>query len=292
MDPKTALQELAAHSGLRPPMYAVTSTGPDHDRRFTAAVTVGDLIAEVRTRRLGSLTYARSTKDPEDISLFDRRRRRNIAVYASPQKRAPRGRFYVRQRLRLGPHAVERDVAAREAGLARPHRAHRVEVLVGARPAAGQRGAQGPELGLEVPDPHAEQEATAAHPVERRHLLGQHQRVVDGNDGHPGAEQQGAGVRRQVGQGDERVEHRRAGPGGRRGDRRVGQHVVLAGPHALPAGRLGRHRDAGRGRRVDGADVGVDEEQSEAHGPSRYGVRRHATNDGARQRGSPTSGSE
>jgi ribonuclease-3 len=46
MDPKTALQELAAHSGLQPPMYAVTSTGPDHDRRFTAAVTVGDLIAE------------------------------------------------------------------------------------------------------------------------------------------------------------------------------------------------------------------------------------------------------
>lgn len=46
MDPKTALQELAAHSGLQPPMYAVTSTGPDHDRRFTAAVTVGNLIAE------------------------------------------------------------------------------------------------------------------------------------------------------------------------------------------------------------------------------------------------------
>ncbi len=46
MDPKTALQELAAHSGMQPPMYAVTSTGPDHDRRFTAAVTVGDLIAE------------------------------------------------------------------------------------------------------------------------------------------------------------------------------------------------------------------------------------------------------
>jgi ribonuclease-3 len=46
MDPKTALQELAAHRGLQPPVYAVTSTGPDHDRRFTAIVTVGDLSTE------------------------------------------------------------------------------------------------------------------------------------------------------------------------------------------------------------------------------------------------------
>ena len=62
--------------------------------RWSLIPTIGDLLAEVRTRRLGSLTYARSTKDAEDISLFDRRRRRNIAVYASPQKLASRGRFY------------------------------------------------------------------------------------------------------------------------------------------------------------------------------------------------------
>ena len=62
--------------------------------RWSLIPTIGDLIAEVRTRRLGSLTYARSTKDAEDISLFDRRRRRNIAVYASTQKLATRGRFY------------------------------------------------------------------------------------------------------------------------------------------------------------------------------------------------------
>ncbi|MBW9108332.1 ribonuclease III [Microbacterium ureisolvens] len=46
MDPKTALQELAARGALLPPAYEVTSTGPDHDRRFTAIVTVGDLSAE------------------------------------------------------------------------------------------------------------------------------------------------------------------------------------------------------------------------------------------------------
>ena len=62
--------------------------------RWSLIPTTGDLIAEVRTRRLGSLTYARSSKDAEDISLFDRKRRRNIAVYASPQKLGIRGRFY------------------------------------------------------------------------------------------------------------------------------------------------------------------------------------------------------
>lgn len=46
MDPKTALQELAARGGMLPPAYAVTATGPDHDRRFTAVVTVGGLAAE------------------------------------------------------------------------------------------------------------------------------------------------------------------------------------------------------------------------------------------------------
>ena len=62
--------------------------------RWSLIPTPGDLIAEVRTRRLGSLTYARSTKDAEDISLFDRKRRRNIAVYASPHRLSARGRFY------------------------------------------------------------------------------------------------------------------------------------------------------------------------------------------------------
>ena len=46
MDPKTALQEIAAQRGLEPPVYSVTSTGPDHDRRFTATVIVGDRSSE------------------------------------------------------------------------------------------------------------------------------------------------------------------------------------------------------------------------------------------------------
>lgn len=43
MDPKTSLQELSARRGTGVPVYAVASTGPDHDRVFTATVTVGDV---------------------------------------------------------------------------------------------------------------------------------------------------------------------------------------------------------------------------------------------------------
>nr|WP_238439643.1 ribonuclease III [Microbacterium sp. JZ31] len=45
MDPKTALQEIAARQGFTPPVYAVEASGPDHERRFVATVTVGELSA-------------------------------------------------------------------------------------------------------------------------------------------------------------------------------------------------------------------------------------------------------
>jgi hypothetical protein len=54
----------------------------------------GDFLAEVHTRRFDSLTYARSAAEAEDITLFDRRHRHNIALYASAQKIARNGRFY------------------------------------------------------------------------------------------------------------------------------------------------------------------------------------------------------
>jgi hypothetical protein len=62
--------------------------------RWSVVPPTGDLIAEVRTRKFGNLTYARSGDDAEDIAFFDRRKRRNIAVYASEEKLATRGRFY------------------------------------------------------------------------------------------------------------------------------------------------------------------------------------------------------
>ena len=62
--------------------------------RWSITPQPGDLIAEIRTDRHGSLTYTRSGQDLEDVTLFDRSRRKNIAVYASADKLARRGRFY------------------------------------------------------------------------------------------------------------------------------------------------------------------------------------------------------
>jgi hypothetical protein len=62
--------------------------------RWSLVPQSGDVIAEIRTRRFGDLTYARAQSDAEDISFFDRRRRKNIAIYASQDKLASRGRFY------------------------------------------------------------------------------------------------------------------------------------------------------------------------------------------------------
>jgi hypothetical protein len=54
----------------------------------------GDFLAEVRTRRFDTLTFARSTGEAEDVSLFHRDRKRNIAAYASEMKLSSRGRFF------------------------------------------------------------------------------------------------------------------------------------------------------------------------------------------------------
>jgi hypothetical protein len=54
----------------------------------------GDFVAEVKTRRYHDLTYARSSGEAEDVTLFQRARKRNIAAYASEQKLQSRGRFF------------------------------------------------------------------------------------------------------------------------------------------------------------------------------------------------------
>ena len=62
--------------------------------RWSLVPTGADFVAEIVTKKYGALTYARATGEPEDISVFDRRRRRNISVYASEEKLASRGRFF------------------------------------------------------------------------------------------------------------------------------------------------------------------------------------------------------
>lgn len=62
--------------------------------RWSLTPSKGDIVAELDTRRFDILTYARSGNEAEDVSLFDRKRRRNISVYTSAAKLAQRGRFY------------------------------------------------------------------------------------------------------------------------------------------------------------------------------------------------------
>jgi hypothetical protein len=59
-----------------------------------------DMLVEVQTRRYGILTYTRGNAQAEDVQLFQRERRRTIALYASQAKLAARGRFYSDDALR------------------------------------------------------------------------------------------------------------------------------------------------------------------------------------------------
>ncbi|MBZ5560468.1 MAG: hypothetical protein LAO77_24705 [Acidobacteriia bacterium] len=54
----------------------------------------GDFLAELRTKKYDTLTYAKSSTEAEDITLFDRKRHHNISIYASKDRLAQRGRFY------------------------------------------------------------------------------------------------------------------------------------------------------------------------------------------------------
>ena len=99
----------------------------------------GDFVAEVRTRRFDQLTFARSSGEAEDVTLFQRARKRNIAAYASEHKlaqprpllrrRQPRRLRHprLRHRCRVLPRArvARRPHPDQAAGhLARPRRAH------------------------------------------------------------------------------------------------------------------------------------------------------------------------
>jgi len=53
-----------------------------------------DVVAEIHTRRFGTLTYSRTEGAQEDISLIDRVKQKNISVYTSKDRLAARGRFY------------------------------------------------------------------------------------------------------------------------------------------------------------------------------------------------------
>jgi hypothetical protein len=54
----------------------------------------GDFLSDVATRRFGTLTYSRSTVEAEDISVFERARKRTISIYSSAQKLKEHGGSY------------------------------------------------------------------------------------------------------------------------------------------------------------------------------------------------------
>ena len=60
----------------------------------------GDFLGEVRTNKFGTLTYSRSGGNAEDVTLFDRSRKRAISLYASPSTLAIRGASYNEDELR------------------------------------------------------------------------------------------------------------------------------------------------------------------------------------------------
>ena len=64
------------------------------DRLWSLVPGVGSFLAEVRTRHHGTLTYAQSAQQPEDISLSKRETNQIISLYPSARKRASQGRYF------------------------------------------------------------------------------------------------------------------------------------------------------------------------------------------------------
>ena len=99
---KTAVDQgaLARAQDVFDEMVGLTFTvelGDLSDRTWWLTPSVGNFIAEVRTRRYGHLTYTQAANQPEDISLYTRDPQRVISVYTSAQQRAELGRYYSNQ---------------------------------------------------------------------------------------------------------------------------------------------------------------------------------------------------
>jgi len=93
VDPSDVRSATSIFTDLVPRSLQIDLSDISRDR-WSLTPSYGDVIAEFRTKRFGTLTYTRSGAEAEDISVFDRKRRRNISVYTSTEKLAQRGRFY------------------------------------------------------------------------------------------------------------------------------------------------------------------------------------------------------
>ena len=93
VDPSDVRSAVSVFNDLAPRSLQIDLSDISRDR-WSLTPSFGDVIAELRTKKFGTLTYARSGSEPEDINVFDRKRRRNISIYTSAAKLAQRGRFY------------------------------------------------------------------------------------------------------------------------------------------------------------------------------------------------------
>jgi hypothetical protein len=93
VDPRHLRRAQQAFDTYLPRSFQIDLNDMSADR-WSLTPATNDFVAEIITPRYGALTYARATSEPEDISFFDRRRRKNIAVYPSDQKLTTRGRFF------------------------------------------------------------------------------------------------------------------------------------------------------------------------------------------------------
>jgi hypothetical protein len=92
-DPRRLRRAMQAFNAYAPKSFVLDLNDLSTDQWWL--VPPGDdFVAEIETKKYGSLTYAHANGEAEDISFFDRRRKRNIAVYASKEKLATRGRFF------------------------------------------------------------------------------------------------------------------------------------------------------------------------------------------------------
>ena len=128
-----------------------------------------------------------------------------------------------------------------------PERAHRLDVGIGPGTSSGERHPQCVEFLTGPTDPHAKGQSSPAEKVERRGLFGHDDRVVFGEQQHPGGEPDRGGGRGGEGEGDRRVEPVRFGGnrdllvGGVRVRRRrvVDHHDMLAAPQCAETTCLG-----------------------------------------------------
>ena len=93
VDPRALERASAIFEMMSPRTFNLDLAGLTADR-WSLEPSIGNLVVEFRTRRFGWLTYALSANEAEDVTVFDRARARNIAVYTSADRLARRGRFY------------------------------------------------------------------------------------------------------------------------------------------------------------------------------------------------------